>query len=290
MPRRLKNADWFHPDGFPIAVEWRNPQEPYGLHGHEFAELVIITAGHGLHVTGRERWPLAAGDVFVISGRRLHAYQNLDNLQLVNLMFRPHQLKMELLDLSSLPGYHALFVIEPAAHKDHPFRSRLHLSPQELGIVMGLVDQLDRELKSRARGFGLMAKVLFLQIMVQISRCHDRQDAIDSRALQRIAESLSHLEIHFASPALLDELAHQAGMSKRSFLRAFRAATGRTPIDYLIQLRINRAATLLRNSQDPITEIAFRAGFNDSNYFSRQFRKLTGVSPRAYRHQHLQLG
>jgi AraC-like DNA-binding protein len=75
-------------------------------------------------------------------------------------------------------------------------------------------------------------------------------------------------------------------MSKRSFLRAFQAATGKSPIAYLIQLRINRAASLLRRGDDSITDIAFLVGFRDSNYFTRQFRKVFGTSPRAYRNQH----
>ena len=67
MVRRLKTEDWFHADGFPVAVERRDPQEPFGLHAHEFSELVVITEGSGLHVTGKESWPLSAGDVQVMS-------------------------------------------------------------------------------------------------------------------------------------------------------------------------------------------------------------------------------
>jgi AraC-like DNA-binding protein len=47
--------------------------------------------------------------------------------------------------------------------------------------------------------------------------------------------------------------------------------------------RINRACSLLRHTDKQITEIAFEVGFNDSNYFTRQFRKTTGLAPRDYR-------
>ena len=100
---------------------------------------------------------------------------------------------------------------------------------------------------------------------------------------------MSHLEVKFDHPINLDELAGIAHMSKRSFIRAFQAATGASPIAYLIQLRINRATALLRDSDAPVTDIAFRAGFADSNYFTRQFRKLTGISPRSYRRQQARL-
>ena len=72
-------------------------------------------------------------------------------------------------------------------------------------------------------------------------------------------------------------------MSRRSFLRAFQAATGTSPLAWLISQRIHRACQVLRHTDRSITEIAFDVGFNDSNYFTRQFRKVTGFSPRAYR-------
>ena len=51
--RTLRKEDWFHPDGFPLVVARREPQEPFGLHSHEFAEIVIITGGTGLYDNAR---------------------------------------------------------------------------------------------------------------------------------------------------------------------------------------------------------------------------------------------
>lgn len=287
MHRILKTSEWFNADGFPITVERRQPQEPFGPHAHEFSELVLVTGGKGLHVTGAESWPLAAGDVFVISGNRPHHYDEMQNLCLINILFQPKKLRLELADLPSLAGYHALFTLEPAWRKRHQFKSRLHLAPHELGIVTGLVEQLDLELKHRSSGFGFMATALFMQITGFLSRCYSQSRNPDSRALLRIAETITHLETNYEKTINLDDLAKKSGMSKRSFLRTFRAATDHTPIAYLIQLRINRAINMLRGTNESVTEIAFKVGFSDSNYFTRQFRKVAGVSPRAYRRQNV---
>jgi AraC-like DNA-binding protein/quercetin dioxygenase-like cupin family protein len=283
MFRTLKTAHWFHADGFPIAVERREPQEPFEPHSHEFSEIVLVTGGSGLHVTGHESWPLLAGDVFVISGPRAHEYRNLSNLRLINILFQPQRLRLEPVDLPALPGYHALFTLEPAWRRRHQYESRLRLTPPELGIAQGLVDQLERELKERGPGFRFLATALFMQLVAYLSRCYSRSRNSNSRALLRIAETISHLETQFDKPIVLDQLAGIARMSKRSFLRAFQAATGNTPIAYLIQLRVNRAAALLRHTDHRVTEVAFQVGFSDSNYFTRQFRRLMGCSPRAYR-------
>ncbi|MBT3191025.1 MAG: helix-turn-helix transcriptional regulator, partial [Verrucomicrobia bacterium] len=75
------------------------------------------------------------------------------------------------------------------------------------------------------------------------------------------------------------------GMSESSLLRAFKQATARAPTQYLLELRLRRARHLLRYTRLNVTEIAFQTGFNDSNYFARQFRKGVGTSPREYRRQ-----
>lgn len=286
----LKRKDWFRPDGFPIAVERRNPQEPFGLHAHEFAEIVIITAGRGVHITGQESYPLNTGDVFVIGGSRPHDYHSMERLCLVNILFLPDKLNLRNNDLHTLPGYHALFILEPAWRQRHQFNSRLRLIPQELSILMGLVDKLEEELRTRSAGFKFMATASFMQIVGYLSRCFARTKNPDSRALLRIGEAISYLEAHYQEAIDLERLGEIAHMSKRNFMRNFRAAIGTSPIAHLIQMRVNHAASLLRHTGLGVTEIAFQVGFSDSNYFTRQFRRILGVTPSKYRQQHARLG
>ena len=282
----LKQKDWFHPDGFPIAVERRNPQEPFGLHAHEFAEIVIITSGRGTHITGKESYPLSAGDVFVIGGSRQHDYHSMERLCLVNILFQPGKLNLRTYDLRTLPGYHALFSLEPAWRRRNQFNGRLRLNSRELTAVMMLVDKLDEELRTRAAGFRFLATAAFMQVVGHLSRCYARASHPDSRALLRIGEAISHLETNFQEPVDLDQLARIAHMSKRHFIRSFHAAMGSSPIAHLVQLRVNHGASLLRRTGLSVTEIAFQVGFTDSNYFTRQFRKLLNVTPSQYRKQH----
>jgi AraC-like DNA-binding protein/mannose-6-phosphate isomerase-like protein (cupin superfamily) len=281
--RILKIDEWFHPDGFPISIERREPQEAFEPHAHEFAELVVVTGGKGLHVTGGDSWELTAGDVFVIAGPHEHEYQDLRDLRLVNILYQPNQLKMRLLDLPAAAGYHALFTLEPTRRRRQPATGRLHLSGKELAQIIELVDRLEGELKGREPGFGFMATALFMQIIGLLSRYFGRRPSPDGRALLRIGEALSYLERNIQQEVKLDKLASIAHMSRRSFLRVFQSATGTAPLAWLIEQRITRACAMLRHTDKRITEIAFEVGFNDSNYFTRQFRKVTGLSPRDYR-------
>ena len=283
MKRILKIDDWFHPDGFPISLERREPQELFEPHAHEFAELVIVTGGRCLHVSGQDSWEMTAGDVFVIAGPREHEYRDLENLRLVNILYQPSQLQMGLMDLPSMAGYHALFTLEPSRRNRQATKGRLHLNGKEMTQISEWVDRLETELKAREPGFGFMAMASFMQIIGQLSRIYGSSPSPDGRALLRIGEALSHLERNIHREVNLEELASIAHMSQRSFLRVFLSATGTSPLAWVISQRINRACQLLRNTDRRVTEIAFDVGFNDSNYFTRQFRKLTGFSPRSYR-------
>lgn len=283
MKRILTVDEWFHPDGFPISVERRDPQEHIEPHSHEFAELVIVTGGKCLHVTGGESWELTAGDVFVISGSREHEYRQLDDLRLINILYQPEQLKMRIQDLSSVAGYHALFTLEPSSKIRQQAKGRLRLNTKELAQIMELTDRLDLELKAREPGFGFMAMATFMLIIGQLSRSYATSPSTDGKAMLRIGEALSHLERNIHGDIDMDELATIANMSRRSFLRVFQSATGTSPLAWVIGRRINRACNLLRQTDRPVTDIAYDVGFNDSNYFTRQFTKATGVSPREYR-------
>ena len=74
-----------------------------------------------------------------------------------------------------------------------------------------------------------------------------------------------------------------AGMSKAALMQNFHKATGTTPLQYQLQLKIAEAVILLRSTSKSISEIAMETGFSDTNYFGRQFKRITGSSPGAYR-------
>lgn len=281
--RILKKEDWFHEDGFPISVERRDPQEPFGIHAHEFSEIVIVVGGAGLHVTDEDSWMLSPGDVFVIGRSRPHDYQDMNNLQLINILFDPDSLALKLYDLPTLPGYHALFHLEPIWRQRHQFKSRLHLEQKELNEAVRLVDTMEGELKRREKGFQFLSTSWFMQLMGYLSLCYGKVENADSISLLSIASTISHIETHFAEPIQVEELINMSRMSRSSFLREFEAAVGCTPIAHVIRLRIERASELLKTTDLSITEIAFAVGYNDSNYFSRQFRKSTDYTPRQYR-------
>ena len=81
----------------------------------------------------------------------------------------------------------------------------------------------------------------------------------------------------------LNRLARECHLSPSQFRRAFRKLLGRSPLQFILNVRLQAAADLLTNSRLSVTEIALECGFNEPNYFTRQFRQHIGVSPSEYR-------
>ncbi|MFC5949937.1 helix-turn-helix transcriptional regulator [Pseudonocardia lutea] len=94
----------------------------------------------------------------------------------------------------------------------------------------------------------------------------------------------------FAEPLDLGAMAAAAGFSRFHFARAFRAAYGETPAAYLTRRRVERAKDLLRSANLTVTEICHLVGFTSLGSFSSRFTELVGLSPTAYRDEHVRRG
>jgi len=118
----------------------------------------------------------------------------------------------------------------------------------------------------------------------------DRADgAPGARVERRISDAVRRIEREEqdASPARrsLAALAREAVMSRYHFLRVFRQVVGMTPHQYVLRMRMHRAAVRLRCSDEPISTIALDAGFNDLSTFNHRFRRIMGASPTVFRRQ-----
>lgn len=102
-----------------------------------------------------------------------------------------------------------------------------------------------------------------------------------------ITNSILHMRQNLQERITVDDLAAKYHLSPSHFSSLFKKATGMSPIDYLIQLRIQKACQLLLNIQLKIKDISLAVGYDDPYYFSRLFKKLMGLSPQQYRLQRI---
>lgn len=98
-----------------------------------------------------------------------------------------------------------------------------------------------------------------------------------------VKQALAYLHQNYTDPISRSELAEMVGVSDNYLTQIFQQELGLSPMECLNRLRIQKARELLESSDDSVTAIAAKVGFNDPAYFSRVFHKLTGKSPNAYR-------
>lgn len=98
-----------------------------------------------------------------------------------------------------------------------------------------------------------------------------------------IQNAIKYISDNYSAKISLDAVAAKACMSKYHFSRSFKKATGTTYRDYLNGCRINKAKELLKNSNLPITEVAFAVGYADITHFERIFKRITGFAPSHYK-------
>ena len=113
----------------------------------------------------------------------------------------------------------------------------------------------------------------------------DQKETSDITADRRLHMVLAHMRREPQRHWRVEELAKLAGLSVPHFFRRFRKATGASPMDWIRRERINQAKRRLSESDARIRDIAVELGYSDPFYFSRDFKKLTGLSPRHYRAQ-----
>ena len=154
--------------------------------------------------------------------------------------------------------------------------------------IQKLVQSFVEEHKNRQAGYELILESLCTQIAVsllrqvknnlQVSTTRNRYS--EKENINRAVEFLREL---YNKDYSLEELARVANLSPYHFIRVFKAQTGKTPYEYLLDVKIEKAREMLRQKRFTITEVCLMCGFNNLSHFTAVFKRKVGVSPSSYR-------
>ncbi len=112
------------------------------------------------------------------------------------------------------------------------------------------------------------------------AKMRSKQEEVDAA---RIRGMLDYIHGNFADDLTMDDISRSVNASSSVCLRCFRQMLGTTPIQYLKNYRLEKAAHLLKTTRLPIKDVALDCGFNDMSYFTKAFREKTGTTPKEYR-------
>jgi AraC-like DNA-binding protein/mannose-6-phosphate isomerase-like protein (cupin superfamily) len=252
----------------------------FGWHFHSDIEINFVQKGHGMRFVGDSIEPFEDGDLVIIGPNLLHACpkpKRGESLQTTVIQF---PLALFENTLNNIPDFASIGRMLD--------RSRQGLRVQGRGRIKAanLISEMAKSIPGSAQGLSQL--LLLLSIIAE---------NVDNRSLVhgpvRIPEMKSNdlrLQLIFKSihdhlPDVYSEteLADYLKMTAGSFSHFFKRSMGKSYLEYLIELRIGLACRALVDSDRAIVEVAFVAGFNNLSNFHRQFKKLKGITPQAYR-------
>jgi AraC-like DNA-binding protein len=252
---------------YPLAFGYYPEARGHQMSRPDPQDYLVIYCTDGQATLDWQGRPVAVsgGDLLLLPPGQAHGYQ-ADST-------RPWSLYWMHLDGDDLP---ALFrLLDPAASGSIP-----------VGLHAPLVDNFRTLLSLVSAGYGnatmlhaaSLCRSLLTGSAMLMARPAQHRSELDIEALHHLMQQKIDQRL------TLNDLARAAGeQSPWQFIRRYRAATGQTPMQAFLHRKIARACYLLEVSDLPVAEVAQRFGFEDPYYFSRVFRKITGVSPSHYR-------
>lgn len=149
-----------------------------------------------------------------------------------------------------------------------------------LSVLANLAELENRKTEFYAYEVLCLLSALWLEVCRNIQLPSRNTDTIIGSRMQKFLQYISE---HYGEDISLDRLAGSANVSKSECLRCFKTSMQTTPYKYLTEYRLSKATELLKNSDEPIGNIADSVGFRQISHFGKCFKEKTGLSPRDYR-------
>lgn len=266
-------------DELAALPNWAGP-----LHWHPDFEIATAVSGVLDFQVGQHHVILKAGDSILVNGNILHGIKQLSGDipdPMPNIVFSGALIASETSDIYQK-------YIQPVANCDAlPF------------IVFNQKNSWHNEVNQLVKNvYGLMSEqgqcyeMAVQRELSSIFQCifsnFDELPKTENTRIQintqiRIQKMLSYIREHYAEAVTLEEIARSANISHSEAGRCFNAYVGCSPVDALIQHRLQVAHRLIKDTTRSLQEISYSCGFNSVHYFSRQFRKTYGYTPGQYR-------
>lgn len=246
------------------------------------SELVIVLGGSGTFFRDDTQMRISTGDVFVLSGNYTKQFVDCDQLRVCSIYYKDASLQRNEGTFRRMEGYQVLFVQNPYLLKYGP-GDYLHADAELLEDVENLIHRMEYELHVVEPGYEQVLNSTFLVLITLLSRAYSKFEQFQSTQINNMTRVFFYMQSHYNEKITLSQLADMAHLSERHFTRKFREIYRQSPAQYLLGVRLRRAASLLEETDHSISSIALECGFNDINYFSKAFKDAYHASPSQYR-------
>lgn len=251
-------------------------------HWHDEAEFTLVTEGTGTYQVQLSSYEVKAGDLLFIPPAALHSItaSSGSRLRTETYVFHMHFLGMHAADVCAvryLTPITSQKLVPPALFcSNHPLYSQ----------IRGIFLDLNNVYAAKETGYELRMKADFLTLIaLLLPYCTESssQTTLYSEHAAKLKVVLEYIDCHYTEELAIAQLASLCFFSEYHFMRFFKKYIGMSCLDYIKNLRLEKAAELLEQGELSILEVSLSTGFCNLSYFYREFKKKYGMTPKQFR-------
>lgn len=278
------DIDSFHPFVLNVGLarhngdwNWKNVSSPFArLYYVVEGEAQVILSGHVVELRAGNMYfiPAFTRHSYVCDSLFYHYYAHIyEDPQAEHSFLEDWDLPEEIEgDSLSLALFEKLYALNPTMKLPGSDPSMYDNSPT---LASNLLKNKQRPLYNK-----IMSRGIVYQLLATFFKTAQLKVAI---ADDRVQKAIALIRDHISDEVNIDKIAEELCVSKNYFIRLFKKEMGVTPVNFIIRRKIEKAQLLLIAGDQPVKQIAYFVGFEDFSYFSRVFKKITGLTPNGYR-------
>ncbi|MFD2334310.1 helix-turn-helix domain-containing protein [Cohnella sp. GCM10020058] len=270
---------------FPFKIfSYDSPHLKQNLHMHDYVQIAYVRHGMCNHQMLGKSLTVSQGDLFIITPGTGHSISAVEDrtFELIMADFLP-----ELLEGHLGPMEDTLKRYLTPGLASAPY-SWLHVGKQRQPLVLQLLQDMQDEYDHKEVGYQFAIRLSLLKLLMAADREYRavrRKPGRQTAAAERepIEEARRYVHDNYSQDIPLEHGAYIANMAPAYFSHMFKQVTGQSFIDYVNEIRIERAKELIRRQSLTVTQIGFQVGYHHLSHFIRTFKKRTGITPTEYK-------
>lgn len=264
------------------------------FHYHQYSQIWYVTQGICIHKVEGQTYTMQVGDAFFIPPKVAHSTELTEEDS--NIICCEFDLE-SVLQHNVVP-YDKIKEITGNISFSMLFQKELFSTRPQFSFTKDGQKQMERLMNTMLEEYNrgdqyyedfLQLQILQLLLIIAREMQKPSPDSASKSSLvfdkyrEMVAGAVAYIDVNFDKPLTLDGMCRISMVSKTYFCYIFKILTGKTFVEYLMEKRIDRSMTLLRDTDESIIEIGHAVGFHEPTHFSRTFKKLRGISPREFR-------
>ncbi|WP_150268834.1 helix-turn-helix transcriptional regulator [Paenibacillus tepidiphilus] len=229
--------------------------------------LIFVLDGEGVFHQNQQTYRLSRNDMFCLFPQVIHEYYTDPRLPLRKIFL-------------AFDGKGASRLLERIGLSQRQPHAAGALTPEVIRLMWDFVDSV-----RGGADTDLGRLIFFHQIFDQLSSAAAGSAVRNKGNISWLQQGYEYMEIHYAEGITVEKVSAHVGVDRTHFTKQFRRAYGMTPIEFLQELKMREAQTLLTQTACTLSEIAQSVGYPDLFAFSKAFKKRLGTAPTQYRLQ-----